>query len=299
MTAVDVLTLGETMVAMRTPARWAHGGTAHVGVAGAETNVAIGLSRLGHSTRWVSRLGDDPFGEAIRAVLAAESVDTTYVSTVPDRNTGLLFSDTGPWGRRSTISADDVRPALLDGARAVHVTGITPALGQGPAEAVITMLRFARDHGWLTSLDVNYRSTLWTRDDAAVALRPLLPWIDLLIASDDELSIVGDDVDAVAAQVGRVAIKHGRDGAGLVAGSEHDTCAAFAVNVVDPVGAGDAFSAGLLSGLLDGLDDATSLQRGCALGAAATAARDDWSGLPLRTDLPTDLADLDPEDSVR
>ncbi|MFD0597310.1 PfkB family carbohydrate kinase [Catellatospora coxensis] len=196
-----------------------------------------------------------------------------------------------------------MHPAFADGRtpRIVHVTGITCALGDGPYEAVRHAVGHARAAGSLVSLDVNHRSRLWSARRAAAALRPLLPSLDLVVASDDELAVLTDDADPVAALlaagVREVVVKHGAGGA--TSHGEHGTLhrPARPVPVVDTVGAGDAFVAGYLSGLLDGADAAARLDRAVTVGAFAVATRGDWEGLPFRADLA--LLDHDPGSAVR
>jgi 2-dehydro-3-deoxygluconokinase len=129
-------------------------------------------------------------------------------------------------------------------------------------------------------LDVNYRSRLWSRADAARALRPLLGMVDILIASDDELPIVAP----------------GADGAPAVTAEETAAVPARAVPVVDPVGAGDAFVAGYLSGVLEGLLVFERLQRAVTTTGFAAATRGDWEGLPTRAEL--DLLDASPGTTI-
>jgi 2-dehydro-3-deoxygluconokinase len=138
---------------------------------------------------------------------------------------------------------------------------------------------------------VNFRSRLWSREDAREALQGLVGTVDVLVASDDELDLVadGDETAAVSALlgvgVGHVAVKRGPAGATLWVGDDRHDVGAFAVTAVDPFGAGDAFSAGLISGLLDGLAPDECLRRGALLGAFAVSSHGDWHGLPRRDEL--------------
>jgi 2-dehydro-3-deoxygluconokinase len=310
----DVLTLGETMAAFRMAGPLRLGGPAHLSIAGSESTVAIGLARLGHRVSWLGVTGADEPGELVRRSLRAEGVDIALARVDAHAPTGLILFEprvgdltrvvyhrTGSAGSR--LTADDVHPAFADGRtpRIVHVTGITCALGDGPYEAVRYAVGHARAAGSLVSLDVNHRSRLWSVRQAAEALRPLLPSLDLVIASDDELAVLTDDLDPVAALlaagVREVVVKHGAGGA--TSHGEHGTLhrPARRVPVVDTVGAGDAFVAGYLSGVLDGADAAARLDRAVTVGAFAVATRGDWEGLPSRDDLA--LLDHDPGSAVR
>jgi 2-dehydro-3-deoxygluconokinase len=267
-----VVTLGETMAAFRATTPLQLGGTVGLSVAGAESNVAIGLTRLGHSVRWIGVTGTDELGELVRRTLRAEGVDLSLARIHPDAPTGLILFEarigdirrvsyyrTGSAGSR--LRPEDVAPAFAAPARVpriLHVTGITAGLGERPYAAVRAAVDAARAAGALVCLDVNYRHRLWPVDRAAAALRPLLPSVDLLVASDDELCVVSDDPDPVtalrAAGVSEVVVKHGGRGATshTAHGSTHRP--ARTVPVVDTVGAGDAFVAGLLSATLDRQD---------------------------------------------
>ena len=300
---VDVLTLGEAMASLRTDTMLRLGGPATLSVAGAESNVAIGLARLGHRARWVGRVGDDELGALVLRTLRAEGVDVELAVVVPGSLTGIVLFDKAPGGgtrahyRRGTSAARslcpaDVAAALRDGARIVHVTGITPMLGDLPAEAVRKTVGACHDAGATVSLDVNYRAKLATRDHASAALRPLLPLVDVLIASEDELPIVTDSAtedlqvkELLGHGLHEVVVKRGDRGATVYTREECLSAPALPVRMIDPVGAGDAFTAGYLSGLLDALPLRRRLARAVAVGACAVTSSGDWEGLPTRSEI--------------
>ncbi|WP_432840497.1 sugar kinase [Dactylosporangium sp. CA-092794] len=306
---VDALTLGEAMAAFRMDGAIRLGGTARLSVAGAESTVAIGLARLGHRVAWAGVTGADEPGALVRRTLLAEGVDLTWSRVDGDRPTGLILFEprlpgldrvtyhrTGSAG--SALTAADADAAFeAGGPRIVHVTGITCALGAGPAEAVRTAVRRGRAAGATVCLDVNHRRRLWSDAAATAALRPLLAGVDVLVASDDEVALVGDVPALLAAGIREVVVKHGADGATshTATGAVHRP--ARRVAVVDTVGAGDAFVAGLLSGLLDGLDQGGRLDRAVTTAAFAVATRGDWEGLPTRDELP--LLDHAPGTALR
>ncbi len=295
--ALDVVTLGETMVAVRVAERIRFGGDATLAVAGAESNVAIGLARLGHGVRWGGRLGADESGELVLRTLRAENVLVDTVSRDTDRATGLvLFEQRLPdvtrveYHRRdsagSRVRAADSVAALADMPRILHITGVTPALSASAAEAVTEAVRIARGGGALISFDVNYRSRLWDPDTAAATLRPLARAADVVIASEDELGLVARDPgELIDCGVSEVMIKLGADGAAAHTAAGVRTGEGHRVSVVDSIGAGDAFTAGYLSALLDGGDIAERLARANTLGAFAVSSRGDWEGLPSREEL--------------
>lgn len=162
-------------------------------------------------------------------------------------------------------------------------------------------VRRARVAGSTICLDVNHRNRLWSVAEAAAALRPLLPSIDLVVASDDELAVLtgaSDPVPALlSAGVTEVVVKHGAGGATSHSATGVVHRPARTVPVVDPVGAGDAFVAGLLSGWLDGADVPGRLDRAVTTGAFAVATRGDWECLPDRAELA--LLDHGPGGTVR
>jgi len=308
----DLLTLGETMAAFRTAGPLRLGGAAQLSVAGAESTVAIGLSRLGHQVEWIGVTGADEPGELVRRTLRAEGVGLTWARVDPDRPTGLILfeSRVGDISRvtyhragsaGSGLASPDVGPAFATPPRLLHVTGITCALGSDPYQAVRTAVERAVAAGTLVCLDVNHRHRLWSVAQAAAALRPLLPSIDLVIASDDELAVLTDATDPVRALrdagVGEVVVKHGAGGATSHSDLGVVHRAARRVPVVDTVGAGDAFVAGLLSALLDGADVPARLDRAVTTGAFAVATRGDWEGLPTRDELA--LMDHEPGAALR
>jgi sugar/nucleoside kinase (ribokinase family) len=295
---IDVLTFGECMLALRSPGHLQIGGTVRTSIAGAEANVAVGLARLGHSAAWVGRVGDDTAGSLVRRALCAEGIQVHAV--VDEAASGIAVFDARPplptrvdyhraGSAGSRVAPDDVLSLIEEGLRVLHVTGVTTALSGSAAETVFRAVAAARAVGARVSLDVNYRSRLWPRDQAASVLRRLVPQVDVVIASEDELDLVADDVSALHDQgVTEVVVKHGARGSEVhLDGERPQTVSAPAVQVaaVDPVGAGDAFTAGYLSGWLDGLDTAHRLARGNAMGAFAVSSVGDWEGLPTRAEL--------------
>ncbi|RKN40526.1 sugar kinase [Streptomyces hoynatensis] len=296
------------MLSVQAEGPLAVGGGARLTLAGAEANVAVGLARLGHRARWAGRLGADEPGRVALRALRGEGVDVAHATLDPGAPTGAMLREARVadlarvhyWRAGSAASRqrpEDLAPALAAGARMLHLTGITAALGEGPLACVREAARHGHAHGWTVVLDVNHRTRLWPAEAAAAALRPLLPHVDVLIASEDELPLVAGpeaaaEEEQVASLLGsgvrEVLITRGGRGADRYAreapGGVH--AAAPAVPVRDVVGAGDAFCAGYLSGLLDGLGPAERLARATTCGAFAVATSGDWEGLPHRDELP-------------
>ena len=291
------------MAAVRAEGLVRLGARAQLSIAGAEGNVAIGLSRLGHAARWVGVVGRDQLGELVLRTLRAEGVDVSRVRR-EDAPTGILVSEERLAGvarvdyhRRasagSLLAAADLVGGLDPAPRVLHVTGLTMALGDAPADAVRRAVEAARERGVLVCLDVNHRQRLWTAERARSALAPLAPLLDLVVASDDEVGLVapsGDDVPGAVrslldAGVREVVVKLGAGGARACTADGDVHVPARPVTAVNTIGAGDAFVAGYLSGLLDGLDVPARLARAVAAGAFVVATAGDWEGLPTRDEL--------------
>jgi 2-dehydro-3-deoxygluconokinase len=313
----DLLTAGEALVSFRAATDGTGGeGAWHSAVAGAESNVAIAMSRLGHRTQWVGAVGDDDFGRIVCRQLAAHGVDVVDVAVDVERPTALMFvrqrtADLATVEYRRAGSAGSVVPrerlsrALARRPRLVHVTGVTPALSQESREAVTWLAESACAAGALVCLDINYRSRLWTRAQARAALEPLTRHTRLVVASEDELELVaGADTERAAADVlldrgvEQVLVKRGARGATAWSAEGRIDEPALAVTAVDTIGAGDAFTAGYLSGVLDGLGVGECLRRGAVLGAFCVSTRGDWQGLPTRDEL-TLLDDHEPGGALR
>jgi 2-dehydro-3-deoxygluconokinase len=297
----DVLTVGETMgiLRFRDLGRPQRGSVAELSFGGAESNVAIAVSRLGLTAAWVGRVGDDDIGRMIVRELRAEGV-SVVVTVDPDSPTGLLIASRPAPGRTavhyhragsagSRLTPDDLPSDELARAAILHVTGITPALS-ATARATIDAARTA---GLLVSLDINYRSGLWPLAEARPHLTALVRRSDLVFGSRDELAMIAGgplDDEALAASIAEfgpteVVVKLGHQGALAWRDGVVERAAAEHVDVVDTVGAGDAFVAGYLTEVLANASLASRLRMANLLGAFACRSPGDWEGSPTRRDL--------------
>jgi len=306
----DVVCLGETMVAFRPagPGRLADAPVFVRGIGGAESNVACLLARAGHAVRWIGRVGADGFGDHVLAEIAARGVDVSAVRRDPHRPTGVYFRTDGErstTGERPTdralaevlyhragsaasaMSPETVDRAAADAGRVLHLSGITPALSAG-CRALVQELTAPRPGRPLLSFDVNYRVGLWKGRDPALLL-DLARRCDLVFVGADEARAawgIEDPQDLRAAlpepsvlvvkDGGRGATAHTADGAGPV------HVPALSVEVVGPVGAGDAFAAGFLSATLRGLPVRARLRHGHLMAAAALTVPGDLAEPPGR-----------------
>lgn len=308
----EVVTFGEAMGLMLAddglPLRRAR--RFHRTLAGAELNTAVGLARLGHRAAYAGRVGDDPFGEEVRATLLAEGVDAAGLRIDPDAPTGLLTRDRDGHRRirvvyhragnaGSRLTPEDLAALPLAGARLLHVTGITPGLSDSASAATLAAVHAARAAGVTVSFDPNHRAKLWSRDEAAPVLRELAGFAGIVLTSEDEGAWLASTsgLEQIAAYFHDrgariVVVKRGADGARVSDdGAVTDVPVLPVGAVVDPVGAGDAFDAGFLSGWLDGLPAAEAARRGAACGAAVVQVAGDLEGLPTRAELEDLMSD--------
>lgn len=278
-----LIALGETMV-MLTPARaesLAAAAQLQVHVGGAESNVASHAAALGVDAAWVSAVGSDVLGTRVRDAVAARGVDVSWVRTDPTAPTGVYFKDPGrgvlyyrDGSAASRLTPDAVAEVPLERAAIVHLSGITPALSAECAALVDAVIeRVAAGDGQL-SFDVNHRAALWAPDVAAPALLALARRADIVFVGLDEANTVwgcrtAAEVRALIPQPSRLIVKDGDIGATEfardAAGADAETFVpAIPTEVIEAVGAGDAFAAGYLAALLAGDDAAGRLGAGHA-----------------------------------
>ena len=273
---LDVVTVGETMILV-TPTdsgsvETAEAFTLHVG--GAESNVAVHLHQLGHRVLWLSAVGDDALGKRLLNTLRHLGLDVSHVTVDPDTPTGLYLKDPGQgvYYYRKGSAASHMGPGAvpddtIERATIVHLTGITPALSESCRIMSIDVARRARKAGAIVSVDVNFRPGLWPVATASTELLKLGRLADIVFVGLDEARTVWgvetpDDIRALFPDVTRVIVKNNAVGAVGFDGDQQIFVASLPVEVVEPVGAGDAFAAGYLSGLLQGLPSQERLQLG-------------------------------------
>ena len=327
--SLDVVTFGEVMAMFvaEEPGPLERVARFRRAMAGAETNVATGLARLGHRAGWIGRVGDDPFGRFALAELAASGVDTTAVTLDSDAPTGFQLKSRAGGGNRSGHDAST--PHFVRGGRPapdhcdpevvyfrrnsagsrlapspatdayvatawhLHVTGIPLALSASARDFAFRAVDVARAAGATVSFDPNLRPTLWASPQEMVRvvneMAARADWV-LPGLAEGHLLTGRPDPEGVATfyleeGASCVVIKNGAHGASAHTAEGRVDQPVFPVQVVDTVGAGDGFAAGLISGYLDGLDLPSRLRRAAAVGALATTSPGDKDGLPTRAEL--------------
>lgn len=314
MEAIDVVTFGEAMALFVADEM---GDLAFIDkfsrrMAGAETNFSVGMARLGFRVGWVSRLGNDTFGRYIRSVLQQEGVDCRSVETDGKHSTGFMLKSKVSNGdpiveyfrkgsAASHLSRENFTPDYFSSARHLHCTGITPALSESALQFSVHAVEFMRGAGKTISFDPNLRPKLWSSKEAMIQrineLASKANWV--LPGIEEGRLLTGyerpEDIATFYLNLGvqLVVIKLGAEGAYYRTATEQGIVAATPVaNVVDTVGAGDGFAAGVVSALLEGLSIPDAVTRGNRIGAYAIQVEGDMDGLPTRTQLNIDYPDM-------
>ena len=297
----EVFTFGETMVLFQPeqmlPLEYIHQFPKKIG--GAESNVAIGLTRLGHSVTWFSKLGNDPFGRFVLKSIRGEGVDVSSCLLTDEAPTGLLFKeqlspeDMNVYYYRKGSAASLMQPDELDAgaiaaARILHISGITPALSDSALATVMEAIEIAKRNGTIVVFDPNLRLKLWSAEQARKTFNEIATKADVILPGLDEGQLMtGEtDVEAVAQALAGdsqkiIVIKLGDKGAYLHSKDQKVYVEGFPVDrIVDPVGAGDGFAAGVISGLLREEPLEQAVRRANAIGAMVVGVSGDIEGLP-------------------
>lgn len=314
----DVVAWGETMIRLSPPLGVAleHTLSLELIVGGTESNMAIDIARLGRKAGWVSRLPDNPLGHRIAREIGGHGVDTSHILWAPaTEKTGLFFVETGAAPRsnlviydRSGSAVSRLQPEELDytylsSGRFLFLTGITPALSASCREAWLRSARHAKGAGSRVALDVNFRAKLWSPEQARETLEQAFPHVDVLFSGIRDLqNLFGMPTDpalaaesmAAAYRLPLVVVTLGADGALAHQDGQTLRHPVFPTQVVDRIGAGDAFAAGFLHGWME-RDIAYGLRCGNALAALKQTYRGDstWSTLGDLLDL-VESKEVDP-----
>lgn len=300
-TTSEVLCIGETMVLLGADeCSLRQSPTARIYVAGAEANVAVGLTHLGTNAEWYGRVGSDPFGGRVRDFLGGRGVDVSRVTTDPIRNTAVYFKE---WvGETSQVyyyrarsaatqmTRTDIDQLAIAQRRLCHISGITPALSPSCDDFIGHLLCTIDRQNTTISFDVNYRPALWSVELAAPRILELARAADIVIVGRDEAetlwgTVTANDVRALFPHVTQLIVKDAEIGATCFTAGETVFVSAVSAVVVEPIGAGDAFAAGYLNGWLRGLSTEYCLKLGHIMAAFTLQHVGDNPILPPREEI--------------
>ena len=302
----DVVTFGEAMLRLSPPhfGRLEQTHSLDVEIGGSELNVAVGVSRLGMSAAWISKLPNNALGRMVRNRARELGVDVAQVIFSDKGRQGLYFVEYGAAPRASSVLYDRGNSAIsliqpgevdwkkvLSRAKLLHVSGITPALSPSAAETTAVAMKAAKEAGCLVSYDLNYRKKLWSPAEAKSCQEPLMRLVDILTTTEEDTGVVfgirEDTYQKVAESLAKtfgfkaVAITLRED---ISVWKNNWTAIAYAdgkiysdrtytVEIVDRVGAGDSFTAGFIYGYLTG-----DAQKGVKYGNALAALKHTMPG---------------------
>jgi len=313
---IDVTAIGESLVQFNPleagPLK--HAALYEKHAAGSESNVIIGISRLGFSTAYITKLGRDEFSKFILSTLRGEGVDVSGVRQIDSKYCGVFFVQRGyPIHGRSDVmyyrsdsaarylAPEDLDAKLISNCRILHISGITPALSNSCREASLEAVRIAHHGNVKISFDTNYRRKLWSEADARPVLLEIARDCDVLLTDPDDARILmgkkldDDPINALdeleSLGPSTIVYKLGAArGLAALSNGEKATSSSMKVPIVDSIGAGDAVVAGFLAGYLAGDSLQRSLDIASCCSALTVMRRGDFENLPDRSDLEKWLA---------
>jgi 2-dehydro-3-deoxygluconokinase len=300
LTNFGVFTLGDAMItfnpSVKGPLQFVPNFERKVG--GAELNFAIGCSRLGLRSKWMSRLGKDEFGRFIYNFARGEGIDMEDVVLVEGYPTSLNFKEIREDGSGKTfyyrhqspiltLQPNDITEKMFEGINLIHITGVFLAIDPKNVEVAKQVLKIAKQKEIPVSFDPNIRLKLWTIEEARSVYLELFPYVDILLTGLDEIRlIIGDDSEEILANfanrymIDQLVIKDGANGSKVYQNGVWYKKEAFKVLAVDTVGAGDGFDAGYIYGYLHGYSLEDQLEFANGVGALVTTVSGDNEGLP-------------------
>ncbi|MDO8531586.1 MAG: sugar kinase [Dehalococcoidia bacterium] len=296
----DIVAMGECMVELYADEPVARASVFHRSYGGDTLNTLVAAARLGSTTRYITRVGSDPFTPYLLEAWRSEGVDTSTARQVAGPN-GLYIISLLPGGERefayyrrgsaaSTLSSEDVTDDALRGARIFHTSGITQAISPSARRAVLEGVRRAKALGLRVSFDPNLRPALWpSLAEARAALEEVLPFVDIFLPSapeeSEQLLGVRDAVEAARACRARgvplALVKQGKDGCVVAHGESVTVIPAYDTGaVVDTTGAGDAFDGAALHALARGMDPVSAARLGTITAGLKVRGRGAVRSLP-------------------
>lgn len=297
----ELITFGETMAAFvpKESGYLRYAGDLSIRAAGSESNVAIGVSKLGHSSAWISRLGADELGYLIRNAIRSEGVDTSGVVWDQEYPTGVMIkqvrkgSETSVFYYRNDSAASHMETLdwdFLRQAKIIYISGITPVISDSCKKLVLDVANFAEEYKIWIAFDPNIRKKLWKGKDYIPLMETIAKRSQILMLGEEEAKQIyeTDDMGRIcqrafaSGNLRYLALKKGADGAEVSDGENVIKIQPYPCTCVDPVGAGDAFNAGFLSGILEENELELCGRIGAIAGAMATESRGDTEGIPDR-----------------
>ena len=310
----DVITIGEAMIAFNPgstgPMKFVNGFEKKIG--GAELNLAVGCARLGLKSGYISKLGNDEFGKFIYTFARGEAIDVSQVQFVDGYPTSLNFKEIMEDGNVRTFYYRDKSPVLamtpedLDEnyfkqAKVLHLTGIFPAINPKNMEIFDRAICLAKKHGLKISFDPNIRLRMWSKAEARETLSKILPHVDILLAGDEEMEIIIGEKEPKKIieslkdlNISYITIKQGNKGSvGYHNGEYIESPPVKAPKVVDTVGAGDGFNAGIIYGILHDWSLKKTLNFANTIGSMVVGVKGDNEGLPYYEDVQGRLGEIE------
>lgn len=298
--SLNVLTVGDALITMNPvsngPLRYVTHFERKVG--GADLNFAVGVARLGLSSKWVSRLGNDDFGKVIYNFARGEGVDVSEVEFVDGHATSVNFKEIREDGSGKTfyhrsnspilsLTPEDITDEMFESIDLVHLSGVFLSIDKKNLLIAKTIIEKAKENDITISFDPNIRLKLWTIEEARDTFKEIFPYVDILLTGLDEIKLViGDDSKKALAefahqyQIKDLVIKDGGNGSMLYRNGVWTEQEVFDVHVVDTVGAGDGFDAGYVYGYLHHYEASELLTFANGVGALVTTVSGDTEGLP-------------------
>ena len=297
--APELVTFGESMglLTAQDSRGLEYASTLQKSFGGAESNVAIGVARLGHRTGWFGALGSDPVGTMIYKAIRGEGVDVSRAVISSEAPTGMMIRENTAGkssvyyyrkgSAASMMHVEQLDESYIRNAKILHVTGITAAISPSALACVEHAMDVARSAGVKVSFDPNLRLKLWTLEEARSVLLRLAEKADYFLPGLDELKLLYDTEadETVFSELSRLqAISIIKGGPDLTYVLEHGTLTEVpyfkAEQVLDTVGAGDGFCAGFIAGLLKGHTTVEAVRLGNLMGSRVIQAVGEWEALP-------------------
>lgn len=296
----NVLTVGDALITMNPTTKGPFRYVTHFErrIGGAELNFAIGIARLGLSSKWISRLGKDEFGKVIYNFVRGEGIDVSDVKLMEGYSTSVNFKEIQEDGSGKTfyyranspiltLNPDDITDDVFKSVDIVHLTGVFLSIDPKNKFIVKKVIEKAKEHNVTISFDPNIRLKLWTIEEAREVFNEILPHVDILLTGLDEIKLItGEDSQEVLEDFAHqhniqdLVIKDGGKGSMLYRDGTWTKEKAFDVHVTDTVGAGDGFDAGYIYGYLHQYDPVELLTFANGIGALVTTVSGDNEGLP-------------------